>query len=285
MITKISIRFFNKKPVRAKWDEETVSWWYAATDIINALVQTKDARRYWNNFKRRNPQLSSFCRQLPMTASDGKKYRTDCLSQKGINNLIIMLPVIDKLPFINWINGLNDPIDEQSKKNAYELYENSILESTEIGTIKGLQQIHAFLFGGLYEFAGQIRNKNISKGGFIFANCMFFAQIFKSINEMPETTVDEIIDKYIETNIAHPFMEGNGRATRIWLDYMLKQRMNMCVDWQLIDKKDYLKAMELSPTNPSVIRTLLKESLTEKINDREIFMKGIDYSYYYETIE
>jgi cell filamentation protein len=180
---------------------------------------------------------------------------------------------------------MSDPIDEQSKKKAYELYENSILETTEIGTIKGLQQIHAYLFEGLYDFAGKIRTKNISKGGFAFANCLYFHDIFSQIEKMPESNADEIIDKYIETNIAHPFMEGNGRATRIWLDCILKFRSGKCVDWQLIDKKDYLSAMEKSPVDPQPIKELIKGALTDQIDDREIFMKGIDYSYYYETIE
>ena len=220
-----------------------------------------------------------------MTASDGKMYVTDCLNQEGINTLLLLLPTKEKLNFQAWIKGLNDPIDEQSKKNAYELYENSILETTEIGTIKGLQQIHAFLFGGLYDFAGKIRTKNISKGGFVFANCLFFDDVFKRIENMPENSADEIIEKYVETNIAHPFMEGNGRATRIWLDYIFKNRLGVCVDWQMIEKKEYLQAMEESVADITHIKHLIINALTDKIDDREIFMKGIDYSYYYETID
>ena len=180
---------------------------------------------------------------------------------------------------------MSDPIDEQSKKKAYELYENSILQTTEVGTVKGLQQIHAYLFEGLFDFAGKIRTKNISKNGFVFANCMFFEEIFKQIENMPDSNVNEIIDKYVEMNIAHPFMEGNGRATRIWLDCLLKAKVGKCVDWQLINKKDYLSAMEKSPSDSAPIKELVKSALTDKIDDREIFMKGIDYSYYYETIE
>ena len=195
------------------------------------------------------------------------------------------LPGKTRLQFSDWLNGMSDPIDEQSKKKAYELYENSILEATETGTIKGLQQIHAYLFEGLYDFAGKIRSHNISKGGFAFANCQYFDDIFSRIDSMPENNLDEIVEKYVETNIAHPFMEGNGRATRIWLDCVLKIRLGKCVDWQKIDKKNYLKAMEKSPVDSKEIKKLIENALTEKINDREIFMKGIDYSYYYETIE
>ena len=285
MIAKTSIRFFNKKRVRARWNEETTMWWYAATDVVDALIETKNSRRYWNTFKTRHTELSSFCRQLKMTASDGKMYVTDCLNQEGINTLLLLFPTKEKLNFQAWIKGLNDPIDEQSKKNAYELYENSILETTEIGTIKGLQQIHAFLFGGLYDFAGKIRTKNISKGGFVFANCLFFDDVFKRIENMPENSADEIIEKYVETNIAHPFMEGNGRATRIWLDYIFKNRLGVCVDWQMIEKKEYLQAMEESVADITHIKHLIINALTDKIDDREIFMKGIDYSYYYETID
>lgn len=246
MQAKTSIRFFNNKAVRARWDDTTSSWWYAATDIIEALKISANARIYWNTFKKRHNELLSFCRQLKLTAQDGKKYNTDCISQEGIDALLMLLPAKNKVMFFDWIKGMNDPIDERSKKKAYELYENSILDNIEVGTIKGLQQIHAFLFEGLYDFAGKIRNKNISKKGFAFANCMYFDSIFKQIENMPDNTIDEIVDKYIETNIAHPFMEGNGRATRIWLDSILRSRLKKCVDWEKIDKKEYLSAMEKS---------------------------------------
>ena len=285
MKAKTSIRFFNNNAVRARWDHETESWWYVATDIIDALEISSNSRKYWNTFKKRHPDLSSFCRQLKITASDGKQYKMDCLNQDGINTLMLLLPAKNRMSFSEWIRGASDPLDEQSKKKAYELYSNSILENTEIGTIRGLQQIHAYLFEGLYDFAGKIRTKNISKDGFAFANCQFFPDIFKKIDAMPEETADEIIDKYAETDIAHPFMEGNGRATRIGLDCILKQKLGKCVDWQLIDKREYLEAMKKSPLDTEPIKQLIKRSLTEKTDDREIFMKGIDYSYYYETID
>ena len=209
MKAKTSIRYFNNTAVRARWDDETTSWWYVATDIVEALAVSTDARRYWNTFKRRNPELSSFCRQLKITAIDGKQYMTDCLNQQGVNAILMRLPGKARTHFSDWLKGMSDPIDEQSKEKAYELYENSILDTTEIGTIKGLQQIHAYLFEGLYEFAGKIRTRNISKGGFAFANCQFFSEIFPKIDRMQENTIDEIVEKYVETNIAHPFMEGN----------------------------------------------------------------------------
>ena len=285
LITKTSIRFFNNVAVRARWDDETNSWWYSANDIIAAIVKSKNSRRYWNTFKKRNPELSLFCRQLKLTASDGKKYDSDCLNQKGINTLILLLPAKERKQIQYWITGMSDPIDNQSKLKAYELFESSILDNIEVGTIKGLQQIHAYLFEGLYDFAGQIRTRNISKGGFMFANYLYFEEIFQQIENMPDSNIDEIIDKYIEMNIAHPFMEGNGRAMRIWLDMLLKKRLEQCVDWQLIDKKDYLNAMEKSPTHDEHIHKLIKNTLTQKIDDRELFMKGIDYSYYYESVD
>ena len=285
MKTKTSIRFYNHTPVRARWSDDDMSWWYAATDIVQAFLQSNNPRIYWNAFKNRHPELSTFCRQLKLTADDGKQYKTDCLNQAGINQLLLLLPAKNRVHFSDWIKGVADSIDEQSKRNAYELYENSILDTAEVGTIKGLQQIHAFLFGGLYDFAGQIRSQNISKGGFIFANCQFFDMIFQNIEAMPDHNAEEIIDKYVEMNIVHPFLEGNGRATRIWLDQLLKAKTGMCVDWQQIDKKAYLTAMERSPYDSSDIKRLLLSALTDQINDREIFMKGIDYSYYYETID
>ena len=162
------------------------------------------------------------------------------------------------------------------------MFESSLINNIEVGTTKGLQQIHAYLFGGLYDFAGQIRQKNILKGCFQFAVSRFLGDTLKQIEAMPETTFDEIANKYVEMNIAHPFMEGNGRSTRIWLDLILKKRLKKCVDWSIISKRDYMNAMMLSPTKNSVLKTLLEKALTSKISDREMFMKGIDYSYYYE---
>ena len=157
-----------------------------------------------------------------------------------------------------------------------------MLDTIEVGTVKGLQQIHGYLFGGLYDFAGQIRTLNIGKGGFQFAMARFLPETLKKIEEMPESTFDEIADKYVEMNVAHPFLEGNGRSMRIWLDLILKKNLKLCVDWSKINKKDYLAAMEKSMSDSSQIKVLLQSSLTDQINDREMFMKGVDYSYYYE---
>ena len=171
---------------------------------------------------------------------------------------------------------------ELSKKKAYTLFGSNLLATLEPGTVDCLQQIHAYLFGGLYDFAGIIREKNISKGGFIFANAYYFGTILPTIERMPETTFDEIIGKYVEMNIAHPFMEGNGRSTRIWLDMMLKRSLKKCVDWSRIGKKEYLDAMRQSPSDSAPLKALLSSALTDKIDDSEMFMKGIDQSYYYE---
>ena len=168
------------------------------------------------------------------------------------------------------------------KQKAYALFESGLLKELEPGSVKCLQQIHAYLFGGLYDFAGQIRSLNISKGGFTFAPAQYFPTTLPAIERMPETTFDEIIGKYVEMNIAHPFMEGNGRATRIWLDLMLKRALRKCVDWSRVDKRAYLDAMRRSVTDAALLKDLLRPALTSKIDDREIFMKGIDYSYYYE---
>lgn len=159
------------------------------------------------------------------------------------------------------------------------------MANKDIGKVKSLKQIHAYLFGGLYDFAGKIRTKTISKGNTLFCLAEHLLNYLKIVETMPETTFDEIVDKYVEMNAAHPFMEGNGRSTRIWLDLIFKKRMKMCVDWSKIDKKEYLDAMIASHTNSSRIRVLLKDALTDKINDRETFMKSIDYSFYYEQEE
>lgn len=181
-----------------------------------------------------------------------------------------------------WLAYDDNSLDYKSHKKAYGLYENGLLSSMEPGTLKCLQQIHAYIFGGLYDFAGQIRTKNISKGGFTFANCMHFPDTLLVIERMAETTFNEIMDKYVEMNVAHPFMEGNGRSTRIWLDLMLKRSLKHCVDWSQIDKTEYLAAMRESVADSSHIKRLVEPALTPLIDDREMFMNGIDYSYYYE---
>ncbi len=215
-------------------------------------------------------------------AADGKKRLSDTLDSAGVVELAKNFPNTNAMKFLDWFLYSDNSIDGQSKKKAYTLFEGNILDSIEVGTAKGLQQIHAYLFGGLYDFVGKIRQKNISKGGFQFANAQFLGNALKEIEEMPENTFDEIIDKYIEMNIAHPFMEGNGRSTRIWLDLMLKKRLQKCVDWSKIGKQEYMHAMMLSPSYNQTLKELINNALTTKINDREMFMKGIDYSYYYE---
>lgn len=176
-------------------------------------------------------------------------------------------------------------IDEESLNKAKELFNSGAINQIEVGTTYGLQQIHKALFDGLYDFAGEIRTKNIAKGGFRFANALYLQQVLDAVEKMPETTFDEIISKYVEMNVAHPFMEGNGRSTRIWLDMILKARLGKVVNWQLVDKDIYLQAMERSPINDLELRYLLTPALTEDVNNREIIFKGIEQSYYYEGYE
>lgn len=179
-------------------------------------------------------------------------------------------------------NSNSNSIDEQSLQRAYALFETGDINNYEVGTVKGLCQIHKYLFDGLYDFAGKIRMLNIAKGGFRFANCLYLDAILPVIEKMPDTTFEEIIAKYVEMNIAHPFMEGNGRSARIWLDMILKNRLGKVVNWQTVDKDLYLQAMERSPINDLELRFLLQPALTDRIDDREVIFKGIEQSYYYE---
>ena len=288
--TRISIRFFEDREVRAVWDEQ--NWWFSVADVVGILNQEPDytkAGNYWRWLKRKllkeNVQFVSGTHRLKLTAADGKKYLTDTLDSEGIIALAKHFPNNRANKFLDWFIYSDNSIDGQSKKKAYTLFESNLIDEIEVGTAKGLQQIHAYLFGGLYDFAGQIRQKNISKGGFQFAVSHFLGDTLKQIDVMPETNFEEIVGKYVEMNVAHPFMEGNGRSARIWLDLILKKRLRKCVDWSTISKQDYMNAMMLSPTNSVVLRTLLEKALTTQINDREMFMKGIDYSYYYEENE
>lgn len=173
-------------------------------------------------------------------------------------------------------------VDRISKQRAIELFGSSDLASFEVGSTEGLRQIHEYLFGGLYDFAGKIRSKSISKGGSTFVSAVYLVSGLADIEKLPETTFEEIVRKYVEMNVAHPFMEGNGRSARIWLDLILKKNLKRCIDWEKIDKNDYLNAMQRSPINDLEIRELLRGALTDRIDDHEVFTKGIEQSYYYE---
>ena len=262
-MTKKSIRFYNDRQVRAVWDEKNAKWKLTADSV----------------------QLVSVTHDFKFEAPDGKQQASDAMDTQCVQTLAKHYPNNRANAFLDWFTYSDNTIDGQSKKKAYSLFESGLLDTSEPGSVKCLQQIHAYIFGDLYDFAGQIRTKNISKGGFTFANCMHFGTILPSIEAMPETTFDEIADKYVEMNVAHPFMEGNGRSTRIWLDLMLRRSLKKCVDWSRIDKNAYLEAMRRSVIDPAPIKALLQGALTSKINDRETFMKGIDYSYYYEQGE
>ena len=288
-MNKISIRFYNNREVRAIWSDNDSRWFYSATDIVRAINNESDyvkAGNYWRWLKKKlvaqGVQPVSDTHKFKLVGPDGKKRVADVMDDKGVMLLAKHYPNNRANEFLDWFTYSDNTIDGQSKKKAYELFESGMLNKLEPGSIKSLQQIHGYIFGGLYEFAGQIRTKNISKGGFTFANCLYFPTILHDIEMMPETTFDEIVSKYVEMNVAHPFMEGNGRSTRIWLDLMLKRSLKQCVDWSRIDKNDYLNAMRISVRDHTAIRRLLKMALTDEIDSREMFMKGIDYSYYYE---
>jgi cell filamentation protein len=282
---KHSTRYFKKQPVRAIWEKDQVQWWYSAVDLTKILLDSKEPRKYWNLFKVRNPELSSFCRQLKLYAADGKKYDSDVINEAGIRLFMTLISTKHKKDLMDWLNGMMDPLDEQSKQKAYELYNTNLIQIEEVGKVISLQKIHGYLFEGLYPFAGKIRTKNISKDGFVFANSEFLHKILNTIDDMPEKTFDNIVRKYVEMNIAHPFMEGNGRATRIWLDLILKKQLKQCVDWSKIEKKKYFEAMIKSPVDSLMIRNLLYGALTNDLHNRELFLKGIDTSYYYEKID
>lgn len=287
--TKKSIRFFNDREVRAVWDDDRNCWWFSAIDIVRAINDEDDyvkASNYWRWLKRKlsgaGVQVVSATHDFKFEAPDGKMRKADVLDSAGVNLLVKYYPNNRAMAFLDWFTYSDNTIDGQSRKKAYQLYESGLMSSMEPGTLKCLQQIHAYIFGGLYDFAGQVRTKNISKGGFTFANCMHFPDTLQVIERMAETTFDEIMDKYVEMNVAHPFMEGNGRSTRIWLDLMLKRSLRRCVDWSRINKNEYLAAMRESVADSTHVKHLVESALTPLIDDREMFMKGIDYSYYYE---
>ena len=286
MSTKQSIRFYKDREVRAIWNDEQSKWFFSIVDIVAAITESPRPRVYWGTVKNRQKtqygELYSKCIQLKLPAVDGKRYATDCFAQEDIIEVVKTLPAKNTAAFLDWFTYSDNTIDGQSRKKAYTFWESNMISDAEVGTVKALQKIHAYLFGGLYDFAGKIRQVNIAKGGFQFAMAQYLLQTLEQIEHMPENTFDEIVDKYVEMNIAHPFREGNGRSTRVWLDLIFKKRLQRCVDWSRIPKNEYLDAMIRSAVDASAIRRLLRNALTDQINDRELFMKGIDYSYYYE---
>ncbi len=267
MASKKFIRFYNDHIVRAVWDAELSKWWFSATDVVRAINDEDDytkAGNYWRWLKKKlateGIQLVSGTHDFKFEAPDGKMRKADVLDNEALQLLAKHYP--------------------NNRANAF--LESNIIDEDEIGSVAALQKIHAFIFGGLYDFAGKIRTKTIWKDGTLFCRAEYLQANLRKIEVMPQSTFDEIADKYVEMNIAHPFMEGNGRSTRIWLDLIFKHSLKKCVDWSKIDKKAYLTAMHASTTNATYIKALLRGALTDQIDDREIFMKGIDYSYYYE---
>ena len=292
MSTKVSIRFYKDSKVRGVWDDEQNKWFFSVLDIIGAINEQEDYqknRNYWKylkaKLKKEQSELVSATTQLKLLAPDGKRRLADAVDHEGVIQLAKSVPNNKAMAFLDWFTYSDNSIDGQSRKKAYTFWESNIIDEDEIGSVKALQKIHAYIFGGLYDFAGQIRTKTIWKDGTLFCRAEYLKENLKKIEQMPQATFDEIVDKYVEMNVAHPFMEGNGRSTRIWLDMIFKQSLHQCVDWSMIDKKKYLRAMHASTTDAKYIKALLKPALTDKINDRELFMKGIDYSYYYEQSE
>lgn len=289
-MSKISIRFYKDHQVRAVWDDENNHWWFSVLDIVGAINDQEEyekSRNYWKylktKLKREGSEVVSVTNQLKLLAPDGKRRLTDVLDSAGVEMLAKSIRNQQAMAFLDWFKYSENTIDGQSRKKAYTLWESNLVADKDVGKVKALQQIHAFLFGGLYDFAGKIRTKTIAKGDTLFCLAEHLHNYLINVEAMPEKTFDDIVEKYVEMNAAHPFMEGNGRSTRIWLDLIFKKRLKMCVDWSKIDKREYLDAMVATHTSDnSKIRELLKQALTDKIDDREIFMKGIDYSYYYE---
>ena len=289
---KISIRFYNDREVRAVWDDENAKWWFSVLDVVGAINEQNDytrTRNYWKYLKtklrKQGSELVSVTNQLKLRAADGKRYLTDVLDYNGVLLLAENIPNQNAARFVHWFASDKESIDGKSREKAYAMWESGLMDSVEIGTTRGLQQIHGYLFGGLYDFAGKIRNVTISKGGFTFCRAQYLHQALREIDRMPDDTFDQIVTKYVEMNVAHPFMEGNGRSTRLWLDLLLKNRIAKCVDWSRIAKRDYMNAMILSSTDSTMLYGLLLNALTDKVDDRETFLKGIDYSYYYEQAD
>ncbi len=259
----------------------------SVVDYILITAESDNPPTYWRVLKKRlkeeGNETVTNCNSLKMKASDGKMRSTDVADARHIIQIIQLMPDKNVESVKKWI--MKDTpriIDELSMDKAKKLFDSETIHEIEVGTAEGLVQIHKYLFSGLYAHAGSIREQNISKGRFKFSNALFLRDNLKNIEGMPESTYEEIVTKYVEMNIAHPFMEGNGRSMRIWLDLILKKNIHKCVDWQKVDKRDYLSSMERGVIDDTAITSLLQTALVDEIDDRDIFMKGIEQSYYYE---
>ncbi|MFY7847438.1 MAG: Fic family protein, partial [Bacteroidia bacterium] len=258
--------------MRAVWDDAHAKWWFSVLDIVAVLNDESDyakVRNYWKYLKaklrKEHNKLVSATTQLKLTAADGKKYNTDMLDSSWVIELSKCFPNAKAARFLDWFLYSDTSLDGQSKKKAYTLFESNLINEFEVGTTRGLRQIHAYLFGGLYDFAGQIRDNNIAKGGYRFVYAQHLKATLQQIDALPQNDLEEIILKYAEMNKAHPFMEGNGRSTRIWLDMMLKKQLNQCVDWSKISKENYMNAMIISAVDSSVLKQLIQKALTPEI--------------------
>lgn len=287
MKIKVSIHFFHDREIPSIWDEENSRRLFSVLDILSVLDDEEDdekTREYWSDLKEKSREQANELDSIPMKLPklDGKSRIIDMMTLEQLSALLSQIPSVKAKQLIQWLQTIEESIDWKSKKKAYAFWDSTLLREIEVGTVKSLQQIHSYLFDGLYDFAGQIRVYDIAKGGFQFALARYLESSLQHIEKMPDQSFDQIMDKYIEMNVAHPFMDGNGRAMRIWLDLLLKERLGLCVDWSSIDKHLYLDAMRLSVYDGSSIKSLLHSALSDRVDDEELYRKGIDYSYYYE---
>lgn len=276
------VKILNGKTVRIVWSEPASTFLYSATDLVLAFANSKNPRIYWNAIKRRHPEIRKYCSQAKLLAADEKQYKSDVLTCDGINELVLILKHPNRRYLIDWIRGSNEPVNEQAKKRAYDLFGTNILKTDEIGTFIGLRKIHAYLFDGLYKNVGRVRTKNVVKNGVEYANYTFLKQILTHIDSMSSNTFDEIVEKYVEMNIAYPFLDGCEQSMRIWLDQMLKNKLEKCINWAKVKREDYLEAMKESPYNDSQIKKVLKRAISIKILDKNVYQTGLDSSFFYE---
>lgn len=283
MKAKTLIRYFDETPIRCRWEKNKNEWFYAVMDVIETLVKPAYPRKYWNTFKHRRPELLKKIKEMKLTSSDDKKYSTDVVGGEGVDYLLSYLSCSKKEEFSRWAKSLTNPLDEESRIKAYSLFDNGLLDEAEVGTFAGLQKIHAYLFDELYPYAGKLREENLPKGDKKLVDYKKLPETLKKIDEMPEGTLDEIIEKYIQMNEAHPFFDGNGVAMRIWLNQIFKKELNKIIDWSRIDKQDYLKAMQ--EKDVAELDNLFFFAFAYGTDSKEVFIRGIDYSYYFEEKE
>ena len=273
------VRYKNDRPIRFAWDDDTEKWWMCATDAAKALTDTSNPRVYWATVKRRNPDLFANCKQLKFIAADGKMYNMDVIDNARLDALNAVVHSTRRDEFLKYLASVESSDDKKVRERAYELFNDETSGAFDVGNVRGLQQLHSFLFEGIIEDAGQIRTDETDNITTVYTSLKFLPKTLDRIDRMTERSLNEIISKYVEMNTAHPFMSGNGRSIRLWFDMIIKKRLQRRIDWTRINTREFIKATDEGAIEETTLLRLVKEALTDRLDDRNFYKRCIDSSF------